>query len=115
MRIALLATALLLAPPLARACDTDYLNSQLTLVCRAALDPALALLRDLAPQATAAEAAAIARAAALAEAACETGDPEAGRAGGDPPHAPCRPHRGPASRTPGDLARAPGRPLRTCP
>ncbi|MDN3567783.1 hypothetical protein ACFQY5_05360 [Paeniroseomonas aquatica] len=78
MRIALLAAALLLAPPLARACDTDYLNSQLTLVCRAALDPALALLRDLAPQATAAEAAAIARAGALAEAACETGDPEAG-------------------------------------
>ena len=78
MRIALLAAALVLAPPLARACDTDYLNSQLTLVCRAALDPALALLRDLARQATAAEAAAITHATTLAEAACETGDPELG-------------------------------------
>ena len=66
MRISLLAAALVLAPPLARACDTEYLNSQLTLVCRAALDPALTLLQGLAPQATA------------AEAACETGDPEVG-------------------------------------
>ena len=78
MRISLLAAALVLAPPLARACDTEYLNSQLTLVCRAALDPALALLRNLAPLATAAETSAIAQATTLAEAACETGDPEAG-------------------------------------
>jgi hypothetical protein len=78
MRTSLLAAALVLAPPLARACDTEYLNSQLTLVCRAALDPALALLRDLAPQATAAETAAIGHATTLAEAACETGDPEVG-------------------------------------
>jgi hypothetical protein len=78
MRAALLASLLVLAPPLARACDTDYLNSQLTLVCRAALDPALALLHALAPQATATEASAITRATALAEAACDTGDPEAG-------------------------------------
>jgi hypothetical protein len=78
MRPILLATLLTLAPPLARACDTDYLNSQLTLVCRAALAPASDWLRSLVAEATAAEAAEATRATALANQACESGDPEIG-------------------------------------
>ena len=78
MRPILVAAVLVLAPPLARACDTEYLNSQLTLVCRAALGPATEWLQGLALHATAPEAGAIARATTLAEQACEAGDPEVG-------------------------------------
>jgi hypothetical protein len=78
MRAVLLASLLVLAPSAGRARDVEHLNTQLTLVCRAALDPAAAWLRDLAPRATAAEAGMIERATAQAEVACDTGDPEVG-------------------------------------
>ena len=76
MRSLVLAAALLLAPPLARACDTDAMNAELTRVCRAALDPVLGWLDGIAlPEA---ERAGITVARAAAEGACDTGDPAIG-------------------------------------
>ncbi|MEO3474676.1 hypothetical protein AAFN86_22615 [Roseomonas sp. CAU 1739] len=80
MRSILLAGLVLAAPPLARACDTEALNAELTAVCTAALRPATAWAAALRAQATAVEGAALDRAIAAATAACETGDPAAGAA-----------------------------------
>jgi hypothetical protein len=76
MRLVLLAAALLLAPPLARACDTEVMNAELTRICRAALDPVLGWLDGIALPAP--ERARIATARSVAEQACDTGDPAAG-------------------------------------
>jgi hypothetical protein len=76
MRALLLATALLLAPPLASACDTEAMNAELTRVCRAALDPVLGWLDGVPMEA--AERAGIAAAREAAEEACDTGDPAMG-------------------------------------
>ena len=77
-RTLLLAAALLAAPPLARACDPEALNAELTALCRAGLEPAIAWSRDVLPRATAEEAAEIARAAIAGGDACDVGDPAAG-------------------------------------
>lgn len=78
MRILLLAGLILAAPPLARACDTEAMNAELTAVCSAALRPATSWATAMRPHATVAEAAAFDRAIAAATTACETGDPVAG-------------------------------------
>lgn len=78
MRPILLATLLFAAPPLARACDTEAMNAELTAVCNAALRPALDWVGGLRAQATAAESALLDRAIAAASASCDTGDPVAG-------------------------------------
>lgn len=76
MRTLLLAVAILLAPPLARACDTDAMNAELTRVCRAALDPVLGWLDGVVvPEA---ERGRIAAARAAAADACDMGDPAIG-------------------------------------
>ncbi|HEY4250796.1 MAG TPA: hypothetical protein VGM87_06335 [Roseomonas sp.] len=75
---ALLAALVLTAPPLARACDPEELNQQLTAVCRAALAPAAAWIGALHARATAAERGAIDAALGSANEACDTGDPTAG-------------------------------------
>lgn len=78
MRPLLLAGLVLLAPPFARACDTEAMNAELTAVCAAALQPAMAWATAIRDAATVPELAALDRAATLAQAACETGDPAAG-------------------------------------
>ena len=80
MRSILLAALVVAAPPLARACDTEAMNAELTAVCTAALRPAMSWATTIRAHATAAEAAAIERAITTATAACETGDPAAGAA-----------------------------------
>lgn len=76
MRTLLLAAALLVAPPLARACDTDAMNVELTRVCRAALDPVLGWLDSVTvPEG---ERARVTAARTAAEEACDTGDPAVG-------------------------------------
>jgi hypothetical protein len=80
MRPILLAALFFAAPPLARACDTEAMNAELTAVCNAALQPSLAWVGTVRAQATAAESAALDRAIAAAGASCETGDPVAGAA-----------------------------------
>lgn len=77
-RTALFAAALLAAPPLARACDPEEMNTHLTRLCRAGLDPAIAWARTVLPQASAAEAAEIAHAAIAGSDACDVGDPAQG-------------------------------------
>jgi hypothetical protein len=77
-KAAALAALLVAAPPLARACDTEAMNAELTAVCRAALSPAEAWAGAVRAHAGASEAAALDRALALARAACATGDPAAG-------------------------------------
>ncbi len=78
MRSILLAALVVAAPPLARACDTEAMNAELTNVCNAALRPALEWVGAVRTQATAAESAALDRAISAAGTACETGDPVAG-------------------------------------
>ncbi|MDB5315085.1 MAG: hypothetical protein JWO24_929 [Rhodospirillales bacterium] len=75
-----LCAVFLLAPPLARACDPDELNAHLTTVCRAALDPAVAVIVPLRIHASAEEDGAITLALARATEACDTGDPAIGAA-----------------------------------
>ncbi|CAH0290287.1 hypothetical protein [Roseomonas sp. CECT 9278] len=77
-KAAALAALLVAAPPLARACDTEAMNAELTAVCRAAFTPAAAWAGAVRAQASAAEAAALDRALALANEACATGDPAVG-------------------------------------
>ncbi|BDG70660.1 hypothetical protein [Roseomonas fluvialis] len=77
-KAAALAALLVMAPPLARACDTEAMNAELTAVCRAALAPALDWAGAARATATANEAAALDRAIAIANEACTTGDPQAG-------------------------------------
>lgn len=77
-KAAALATLLLAAPPLARACDTEAMNAELSAVCRAALAPALDWAGSARASATANETAALDRAIAIATEACATGDPAAG-------------------------------------
>lgn len=73
-----IAALLLAAPPLARACDQDAMNAELTAVCRAALDPAAQLVRTIRAEAAEAERQQIDAALATAEEACDTGDPTIG-------------------------------------
>lgn len=80
MRSILLAALVLAAPPLARACDTEAMNAELTAVCTAALRPALDWAGVVRVQASVAESAALDRAIAAATTSCETGDPVAGAA-----------------------------------
>lgn len=75
---ALLALALVAAPPLARACDPEAMNQEVTEICRAALDPAATLARATLARATADEARAIEAAIIAATDACDVGDPAAG-------------------------------------
>jgi hypothetical protein len=77
-KAAALAALLLAAPPLARACDTEAMNAELSAVCRAALAPALAWAAAARAGASAAEAAALDRAITRATESCATGDPAAG-------------------------------------
>jgi hypothetical protein len=77
-KAAALAALLLAAPPLARACDTEAMNAELSAVCRAALAPALDWAGAVRAAATANEAAALDRAVARATESCATGDPAAG-------------------------------------
>lgn len=74
----LLALSLLAVPPLARACDPEAMNQEVTEICRAALDPAANLARALLARATADEARAIETAIIAATDACDVGDPAAG-------------------------------------
>lgn len=73
-----LAALLLAAPPLARACDTEAMNAEMTALCRAALTPAAGWAGAVRAQASATEATALDRALALANEACATGDPAVG-------------------------------------
>jgi hypothetical protein len=73
-----LAALLLAAPPLARACDTEAMNAEITALCRAALTPAAGWAGAVRAQASATEAAALDRALSLANEACATGDPAVG-------------------------------------
>jgi hypothetical protein len=75
---ALLALALVAAPPLARACDPEAMNQELTEICRAAFDPAAEIARAVMARATAEEARALAAALTAAGDACDVGDPAAG-------------------------------------
>lgn len=76
--LALLGLAVLVAAPLARACDPEAMNIEITELCRAALDPATAIARGALPLASAEEAQALQAAITAAGDACEVGDPAAG-------------------------------------
>lgn len=73
-----LAALLLLAPPLARACDMEAINAEMTTICRGALNPTRAAAEALLGQLPAAEKAALVAALTRAGDACETGDPAQG-------------------------------------
>jgi len=75
---ALLALALVAAPPLARACDPEAMNQEITEICRAAFDPAADLARAVLARATPEEARALTAAITAAGDACDVGDPAAG-------------------------------------
>jgi hypothetical protein len=75
---ALLALALVAAPPLARACDPEAMEREITEICRAALDPAAAIARAVLARATPEEARLIAAAIVAAGDACDVGDPATG-------------------------------------
>jgi hypothetical protein len=81
IRTLLLAAALLAAPPLARACDPEAMNAEMTALCRAGLDPAIAWSRAVLPLASTEEAAELDRVAIAAGDACDVGDPAAGALG----------------------------------
>jgi hypothetical protein len=74
----LLVLALVAAPPLARACDPEAMNQEVTEICRAALDPAASFARATLARATADEARALEAAIIAATDACDVGDPAAG-------------------------------------
>lgn len=75
---ALLALALVAAPPLARACDPEAMNQEITEICRAAFDPAAEIARAALARATPEEARALTAAITAAGDACDVGDPAAG-------------------------------------
>ena len=75
---ALLALALVAAPPLARACDPEAMNQEVTEICRAAFDPAAEIARAVLARATPDEARALTAALTAAGDACDVGDPAAG-------------------------------------
>lgn len=75
---ALLALALVAAPPLARACDPEAMNQEITEICRAAFDPAAEIARAVLARATPEEARALTAALTAAGDACDVGDPAAG-------------------------------------
>lgn len=75
---ALLAVALIAAPPLARACDPEAMNQEITEICRAAFDTAAAIARTVLARATPDEARALTAALTAAGDACDVGDPAAG-------------------------------------
>jgi len=75
---ALLAVALVAAPPLARACDPEAMNQEITEICRAAFDPAAEIARAVLARATPDEARALTDAITAAGDACDVGDPAAG-------------------------------------
>jgi vacuolar-type H+-ATPase subunit E/Vma4 len=74
----ILALALVVAPPLARACDPEAMNQEITEICRAALNPATEIARAALARATPEEARALAAAISAAGDACDVGDPAAG-------------------------------------
>ena len=78
LAVALGAIALIAAPPLARACDPETMEREITEICRAAVDPAAGFARAVLPSASAGEARAIEAAIIAAGDACEVGDPAAG-------------------------------------
>ena len=69
-----LAALILAAPPLARACDMEAINAEMTTICLGALHPTRAAAEAIMAQLPAPEKAALARAGD----ACETGDPAQG-------------------------------------
>jgi hypothetical protein len=74
----LLGLALVAAPPLARACDPEAMNQELTAICRAALAPAAEIARAVLARATPEEARMLNAAITAAGDACDVGDPAAG-------------------------------------
>jgi hypothetical protein len=76
--VPILALALIAAPPLARACDPEAMNQEITEICRAAFDPAAEIARAVMPRATPEEARTLAAALTAAGDACDVGDPAAG-------------------------------------
>lgn len=78
LRAALLATLLVVAPPLARACDPETMEREITEICRAAVDPAAEIARTVLARATPEEAQRIGAAIIAAGDACDVGDPAAG-------------------------------------
>jgi hypothetical protein len=73
-----LAALILAAPPLARACDMEAINAEMTTICLGALHPTRAAAEAIMAQLPAPEKAALAAALARAGDACETGDPAQG-------------------------------------
>ena len=73
-----LAALILAAPPLARACDMEAINAEMTTICLGALNPTRAAAEAVMAQIPATEQAALAAALARAGDACETGDPAQG-------------------------------------
>jgi hypothetical protein len=77
-RALILALLLVAAPPLARACDPEAMEAEITAICRAAVDPAAEIARAALPRASAEEARAIQAAILEAGDSCDVGDPAAG-------------------------------------
>jgi len=73
-----LAALLLATPPLARACDMEAINAEMTTICMGALNPTRAAAEAVMAQLPAAEKTALAAALTRAGDACETGDPAQG-------------------------------------
>ncbi|NBS43474.1 MAG: hypothetical protein EBT34_07025, partial [Acetobacteraceae bacterium] len=68
----------LAAPPLARACDMEAINAEMTTICLGALNPTRAAAEAVMAGLPEAEKTALAAALARAGDACETGDPAQG-------------------------------------
>ena len=73
-----LAALILAAPPLARACDMEAINAEMTAICLGALNPTRAAADAVMAGLPEAEKTALAAALARAGDACETGDPAQG-------------------------------------
>jgi len=73
-----LAALLLAAPPLARACDIEAINAEMTTICLGALNPTRAAAEAIMAQLPPAEKTALGAALTRAGDACETGDPAQG-------------------------------------
>ena len=73
-----LAALILAAPPLARACDMEAINAEMTTICLGALNPTRAAAEAVMTGLPEAEKTALAAALARAGDACETGDPAQG-------------------------------------
>lgn len=73
-----LAVLILAAPPLARACDMEAINAEMTTICLGALKPTRAAAEAVMAGLPEGEKTALAAALARAGDACETGDPAQG-------------------------------------